>query len=109
MQDFPMDGKWMVLDHFGEKSLEFVFERAGDRIRVEMWSVSEEEREPFEVSDVRWDGETLRFRSRYPETGHEGSSEVSMEPDGQIRWEFTRRATDRRVRIDRISDQDSSR
>jgi len=45
--------------------------------------------ELFEISDVSWDGVTLRFRSIMPSTQRKGLNEFRALPDGSLESRFT--------------------
>ena len=45
--------------------------------------------EAFEISDLRWDGSTLRFRSRMPSTDHTVDHEMTSEDYGVCRHRYT--------------------
>ncbi len=45
--------------------------------------------EVFIISDVQWDGSTIRFHSFMPSTGREGLNEFSLGPGGVLQSRFT--------------------
>jgi hypothetical protein len=45
--------------------------------------------EAFVISEARWDGEVLSFRSFMPSTGREGRNEFSLTPAGTLQSRFT--------------------
>jgi len=45
--------------------------------------------EEFVISQVSWDGKTLRFRSLMPSTGREGLNEFCISPSGALQSRFT--------------------
>jgi hypothetical protein len=60
----PLVGTWHPRDE--DESAEFTIEAAGRGFRVS--GVDRHDGERFEISDVSWDGESLRFRSLMPST-----------------------------------------
>ena len=45
--------------------------------------------EVFVISEARWDGKVLSFRSHMPSTGREGLNEFSLTPTGELQSRFT--------------------
>jgi hypothetical protein len=54
--------------------------------------------EKFQISDVSWDGATLRFRSLMPSTRREGLNEFRALSDGSVESRFTFTVVERMVR-----------
>ena len=45
--------------------------------------------EAFVITDVRWDGRVLTFRSLMPSTGRSGINEFSLTAEGTLKSRFT--------------------
>lgn len=45
--------------------------------------------ERFRISEVSWDGEWLRFKSKMPSTGRVGLNEFKLKSDGSVQSRFT--------------------
>jgi len=56
--------------------------------------------EHFEITDISWDGATLRFRSLMPSTRREGLNEFTPQPDGSVESRFTFTVVERMERYE---------
>jgi hypothetical protein len=75
----PWDGD----DYLAEYHVTF----DGKQFSVSAYDLNDGER--FEISEISWDGVTLRFRSLMPSTRREGLNEFRALPDGSIESRFT--------------------
>ena len=57
-----------------------------------------DDNEAFEITEVRWDGQVLHFRSRMPTTDHGVENMMEALPDGSCRFRYT--LTERWTRSD---------
>ena len=75
----PWDGD----DYLSEYTIAF----DGNKFSVSAQDLNDGE--AFQISDVSWDGEALRFRSFMPSTRREGLNEFRVLSDGTIESRFT--------------------
>jgi hypothetical protein len=76
---FPWDGD----DYRSEYE---VFERDGS---IDIRAMDLDDGEEFEISDITWDGEWLRFRSLMPSTGRAGLNEFRLIGPDRVETRFT--------------------
>jgi hypothetical protein len=55
--------------------------------------------EEFVISEARWDGKALTFRSLMPSTRREGINEFSLTPSGELQTRFTFTVVERLRRV----------
>jgi hypothetical protein len=72
-RDRLLPGTWAILD--GSSTI-MKITAEGDRISVDAWSTDENVR--YTISDVSWDGETLKVEMTYPKTGFQSRSELVL-------------------------------
>lgn len=87
-----LEGKWIALlpDGSGEPVREYVVKQTEDGISIDAKDLIDDE--PMRISDIKWDGEALTFKSLVPSTGRTGLNEFTYKPeDGvlQARFIFT--------------------
>lgn len=87
MAKHPLVGVWRPADP--EMFAEYTITAGADRLRVV--AVDRHDGEEFEISNVSWDGETLRFTSRMPSTRWELRNEFRAAGPGELDHRFTRR------------------
>jgi hypothetical protein len=72
-RDKLLPGTWTILD--GSNTV-MKISADGDKISVDAWSTDEKVR--YAISDVSWDGETLKLEMTYPKTGFQSRSELVL-------------------------------
>jgi hypothetical protein len=92
--DHPLIGTWIVAGDVS--SIEFQIRAA--RQGFEVLASDSDDGEEFVVSDVRWDGRSLRFELLVPSNGTRAEHCFRARPDGSIEDSFTARYIDLLVR-----------
>jgi hypothetical protein len=78
-------GKWVTEEE--DSRATFTVALSGGQFVVT--GEDEFDEEPFEITDVSWDGYTLRFCTRMPSTNHRAKHAFHLRPDGMVDHELT--------------------
>jgi hypothetical protein len=78
----PLVGTWRHADKDFGTSVQFTVLTAGEGFDVRGIDTADEE--PLVVSDVRWDGRVLRFKTFVPSTGHGVDYAMEVESPNEL-------------------------
>ena len=83
--EHPLVGIWITEDEDSDAA--FTFSVANNRFQVSGFSRTDGE--PFEITDVKWDGEALTFIACMPSTATVTKNVFRIRPDGRADLELT--------------------